>query len=98
MNLIKEGVQLFPGIQGHIVAAVKRVKAFPGGGSQPFDPGPVFPFTLLQKPETFAHHFAGVAEATGSDAGLDELVKMFCQVDLRTGIGEPLISGLPDPI
>src|SRR5450759_1559636 len=68
--------------EGHIVAAFDIVKAFLNGGAEPFEFGLVFPLAPLQEPESFANHFARVAEAARGDAGLDETVEVFGEIDV----------------
>src|SRR5260370_1051875 len=69
----------FPvGPQRHIVAMINGVKTLFRRGTEPFELCLVFPLTLLQKPQAFSYHLAGVAEVAGRDAGIDEAVKVLC--------------------
>src|ERR1039457_1800713 len=65
-------------------AAIDLVKPFHGGMAQPFELGVVFPLALLQEAEAFADHFTGVAVSAGSDASLDEVVKVVREIDVAS--------------
>ena len=79
-KLADKVVDLLAGTKRGVVAAIDVVYAFLDGSAEPFEPGFVFLVALLQKPQAFAHHFAGVAEAAGIDARFDEAVKVIGQV------------------
>ena len=81
-DLVEKGVEVIHRFKFDALAAVEGVEAFLGGGAQPFDLGLVFLLALLQQPEAFAHHFAGIAEAAGGDARLDKAVEMFGEIDV----------------
>jgi len=70
------GFEIVPRVKLDALATVDLIKSFFGGAAEPFELGFVFLLALLQEPEAFAHHFAGVAEPAGADAGLDEAVKV----------------------
>ena len=74
------GCEIVHGSKFDAFAAVERIGGFLGSGAEPFELGLVFLLALFQEPEPFAHHLAGVAEAAGCDADLDEAVKVLCQV------------------
>ena len=98
---IDKVVDLLASPQGHIVAALNVVESFFRGGAEPFDFGLVFPLALFKQAETLADHFAGVAEAAGGEASLDETVEMFGEVDVagfrdNSHLGHERFDGLRD--
>jgi len=80
-----KGAEIIHRVELEALAAVELIKAFLGGAAKPFDPGSVFPLALLQEAEAFAHDFAGIAETDRGNAGLDEAVEMFGQIDVPGG-------------
>src|SRR5580698_1310465 len=70
------------GFKFEAFAAVDGISGFLGCGTKPFDFGLIFLLALLQQTESLANHLAGIAEAPGSDACLNEAVKVFCQVHI----------------
>jgi hypothetical protein len=81
-DLVDKGVEVIHRFKLNALAAVELIESFLGGGAEPFDLGLVFLLALLQQPEAFAHHFAGIAEAAGGDARLDKAVEMFGEIDV----------------
>jgi len=72
--LVDKVVDLLVRPQGYIVAALDIAESCFGGGAESLDLGLVFPLALLQQAKALTNHLACVAEATGVDAGLDEVV------------------------
>ena len=56
------------------------VEALFGRRPEPFDLSPVLLLTLLEQPQSFSHHLAGVTEASGLHARLNKTVKVLCEI------------------
>jgi hypothetical protein len=78
------------GTQRRVVATFDRVDAFLGGVAESFDFGFVFLLALLQQTQAFPHYFAGVAELARLDAGSDQAIEMFGQMDVSCRHGQGL--------
>jgi len=81
-DLMDVRFEMIQGLKPGAFTAVDRAEAVLCGSAQPFEFRNVFLFALFHEAEAFAYNFAGVAEASGRNAVLDEAIEVVGQVDV----------------